>query len=328
MNLSVEADPKFLNRLAWNVRWSDRRRSTSAARSALTLAEARSEMGADAAAALRTLSWQAKWRGDFDGAMEHALACEALVTEADAPDLRGDCYSILGVIHYSRHRLDLAQSATQRGLSLDGLPDTSWIDLMTTQATIQRYMGHHGKAGITLMRARERATGAELARVEHNLARWMAQHGDADGAITHADTSIALSEAHGNRVILPYAHEIAGEACATLGRDAEAARHFRRGTEIAVEDDDMRVLCQLLYCSATFEAGRGDHGRALDQLSYGARIAEDMDYPLWQKKFALSLAEVLEATGDLAGALEAHKSAWALNDQMRDDCIGATPRSG
>lgn len=324
---ATKADPAFLNRLAWNVRWSDRARSVRSAREALSVIGARRDLRCDRGQAERTLSWQAKWRGDFDAALAHALACEAVVSEAEAPDLRGDCYSILGVLHYSRHRMDLAQSATERGLGLPDLPTATRIDLLTTKSTIERYQGHVGKSGITLMRARDLASGVELARVEHNMARWMAQQDDFETALEYADRSIALAQEHENRVILPYALEVAGSATAALDQPERASDYFRKGIEIAVEDDDMRVLCQILYCSASFEKQRGNHREAHDQLSYGAGIADDMQYALWQKKFALALAEVLEVLGDLPGALAAHKSAWHLQDLMKLGSVGATPRS-
>lgn len=330
MSTAYQPEPAFLNRLAWADRWSDRKRSRASAHQALELARSRGDDMREVATALRTLAWQAKWRGDFDRAQAHALACEAAASEAMLPGARGDCYSILGVVHYSRGRFDLATCAVERGMKLVdlGVPDETQIDLLTTLSTIQRYQGHVTRSGMTLARARDMATERELARVEHNLARWMHQHGDMDGGLRHARISIALAEEYRNRVILPYAAEIAGACAVELGQADEASVFFNDALQWAVADEDTRAQCQILIYSAALKAGQGDSDKALDLLHHGAALADEMGYPLWQKSFALKLAEVHEARGDLSAALEAHKSAWAIQNSARDEYVGsfAPPR--
>ena len=73
VSVEYQPEPGFLNRIAWADRWSDRARSRASATQALDLARARTGGEKDVARALRTLSWQAKWRGGFDEAQRREL---------------------------------------------------------------------------------------------------------------------------------------------------------------------------------------------------------------------------------------------------------------
>ena len=67
------------------------------------------------------------------------VKAEKFLEEKKHPAVRAQNYSFLGVLHYSRNRLDLANCATERGFRLVGhakAPD-AFIDLLTTRATIQ-----------------------------------------------------------------------------------------------------------------------------------------------------------------------------------------------
>ena len=67
-------DPALLNRMAWSARWSDRAKSCQYASRALEVAEGCQNKRSRIARGLafRTLSWQAKWRGNFDEALRLA----------------------------------------------------------------------------------------------------------------------------------------------------------------------------------------------------------------------------------------------------------------
>ena len=98
-----------------------------------------------------------------------------LLTESSHPEARAFFYFTLGVLHDSRNLLDLATCATERGIGLAG-PECdreAYFDLLTTKVVIQRYKGDRSRAGLTIGRARVLSKVAELARVEHNIARLM-----------------------------------------------------------------------------------------------------------------------------------------------------------
>ncbi len=317
-------DPTLLNRIAWERRWSCRKTSSEYANAALDAAAKgvgeRSATGQGLAR--RTLAWQAKWRGDFDESLSDCLAVESLLPEAGFPTARSDIYSILGVIYYSRSRLDLANCAVDRGFFLMNNRETeedipTLIDLLTTRASIQRYSGEKARAGITLGRAHELADGAESARVCHNVARWLLADEDQGKALDLAEQALDDAVKFKNRVILPYAYEVAGACLSSLHQTERASVYFKQGLDVAEEDGDRRAQCQLLEQFGRMELRRGNVEAARHLFDKGAKIARDMGYSLWQKTFALGLADVHEQLGNLKTALEQHKLAWRLQGSAR-----------
>lgn len=317
-------DPTLLNRIAWERRWSSRKTSQDYAQAALDAAS--KGVGERSAAgqglARRTLAWQAKWRGDFDESLIDCLTVESLLSEADFPSARADVYSILGVIHYSRNRLDLANCAVDRGFYLlnsreneEDVP--TLVDLLTTRATIQRYAGEKARAGLTLGRALDLAEAADRARVNQNIARWLMNDEDFIKGLEHAEQSLDGATEFKNRVILPYSYEVAGACLSGLGESDKAAECFVKGLEVAESDGDRRAQCQLLEQYACMRLRGGDVAGARDLFEKGGKIARDMGYSLWQKTFALGLADAHEKLGNLQAALDQHKLAWRLQKEAR-----------
>ncbi|MBT8413070.1 MAG: hypothetical protein KJO30_01970 [Boseongicola sp.] len=317
----AKGDPALLNRLAWRSRWSSREKSEAYAKAALKTAVATDtdSMKAPRGYAHLTLAWQTKWRGDFDASMAHSLDCETYLSETHHPECRGHIYSILGVLHYSRNRLDLAANSVERGLDLIDPDDhlEAYIDLLTTKATVQRYKGDSARSGLTLSRARDVATGAELARVEHNIARSMMRDDDVLKGIGHAETSLELCEKHANRVIVPYTLEVLGAFHVALGDFTKAEEAFSDGLDVAIKDRDFRAQCQIIHRHAALEHARNDLERARDLNRFGAQISKDMNYHLWSRDFALALAGVYEDLGDLRKSVDAHKRAWRFEKARR-----------
>ncbi len=314
-------DPALLNKVAWRSRWEDRLKSVTYAKAALehTGPDPSKHLKVARGYALVTLAWQAKWRGDFDASLAFSLEAETLLSEKDHPDARAHVYSILGVLHYSRNRLDLATCATDRGLKI-AEPDKNtdaFVDLLLTRATILRYKGDRSRAGLSLGRARDIAEGAELARVEHNIARWMLSDDAFELGKKHSKTSLDLCERHANRVVLPYTYEVLGACHVDLHNFECAKAAFVKGLDLAISDKDFRAQCQIIQRYAALEYARGKLDRARDLNCYGAEIAAQIDYALWGREFALSLAQIYEDLGDLKSALSAHKRAWRFEKDRR-----------
>ena len=317
---SVE-DPALLISVAWSRRWQSRHLSIEFAEKAKSVVSEKSGKKAciHRARANATLAWQAKWRGDFDEALRLALEAEKHLPEADYPYERAELYSVMGVVHYSRQRLDLADGAVKRGLELvltDEEPCT-YADLLTTSATIHVHVGDMRSAGEAFGKARKAATGEMLARVEHNVARWMLSDDAPKHALEHAQTALALCKTHQNNVVLPYAHEIMGACLVELGEFEAAKRHFLDGINLAAEDCDSRAQCQIIGWYAGLEYKQDSLERSRDLYRFGSEIAKRMNYTLWEKKFARRLADVYEGLGDLPNAVECHKRAWKLEEEKR-----------
>ena len=316
-----KGDPALLNFVAWSSRWSSRQKSETYAKAALACSGdcPTNRLSAPRGYALVTLAWQSKWRGDFDASLQGCVEAESCLPEADHQDARAHTYSVLGVLYYSRNRLDLATCATDRGFSI-AHPDknaSAYVDLLATRATIQSYKGDRSRAGLTLGRARDMAYGVELARIEHNVARWLLNDGSAEKGLKHAETSLELCVRHNNRVILPYAQEVLGACKVAVGELKEAEDAFVAGLDLAIEDDDFRAQCQIISRYAQLESARDNLERARDLNRYGAEIAAKMCYPLWERDFALALADIHEKLGDFKKALASHKRAWQFEKERR-----------
>jgi tetratricopeptide (TPR) repeat protein len=313
-------DPALLNRIAWESRWACRSKSRRYAEAALQMSLAKTgKPNRQRGYARVTLAFQAKWRGDFDEGMTQVLDAETHLPEADHPEERAQAYSIIGVIHYSRNRLDLAECAVDRGFRLV-TPESgraAFVDLLTTKATIQRYSGDRTRSGLTIARAHQLAEGADLARVEHNLARWMLSDDTPESAIRHAETSVELADSFRNILIKPYAYEVLGAGHSALGHFQRAEECFTMGLDIAIRDEDTRAQCQIIQRHGDLERAKGDLDRARDLYGYGREVAKKMAYPLWEVIFSRALADVYERLGDLKGALAEHKRAWQIEDARR-----------
>jgi|GEM_PF-2308279 len=317
-------DPTLLNRIAWARRWSERDTSVQYAQEARKKAvdgsgkRSRTEHGH----ALRTLGWQAKWRGEMDEALNYCLRAESFLPESMFKEARASIYSTLGTIHYSRGRLDLATCAVDRGLWLmrdipDGQSVHTMTDLMLIRATIQRFAGEKARAGITLTRARELASEEAMPAVDQCTARWLLADGDADKALDHATRAVEASLELGNRIILPYAYAASGACHSFAGKYASARTEFAAARKAAEEDEDIRAQCQLKRELAKVEMAEGHVEEAQRLLRDSAKTAKQKNYVLWRKKIALDLAHNFEAMEDFKAAVQQHNLAWRLQDEMR-----------
>ena len=272
--------------------------------------------------ALRTLGWQARWCGELDSAMSSCLSAETFLPESEHGEARATIYSTLGLVHFARNRLDLANCAVERGFwLLRDLPDTSvaeaMTDLLLTRATIQRHSGEKARSGITLGRARELAEAEQQNSVDFCTGAWLLEDGDAEEAKARGSECLATASALGNRVILPYVHCLLGACEARLARADTAAEHFKLGLEIADKDNDTRARCFLLRESAQMKAECGETKEALELLNEAASKAKATGLAFERKRIALRLAKLLEDTGEYKLAVEQHKLAWRLQSETR-----------
>lgn len=315
------ADPTLLNRLAWSSRWSDRARSTSNAEKALRDAESGQGVRTDAqrGLALRTLSWQARWRGDFDEGLRLGLKAEELLSEKKFPVERATIYANLATIHANRGRLDLAQSAMDRALLLieDDEPRGELVEALTIKATLQSFTGDRTRAGLTLGRARELANGAHVALVERTVAKWLIDGGEQDRASKHVIDALEAADLHDNRLILAYCHELAGICRRHEGAAPEAERHFTAGLELAEVAGDRAAKAHLLFGLGSLDLDRERFDDAEPRLREAASLCGSMGYSVLQMQVALVMAELYESKGALERALEQHKIAWKFRNAIR-----------
>ena len=272
--------------------------------------------------ALRTLGWHALWTGRIDKAMQHCLKAEGYLPEGQHRDARAGIYALLAVVHYTRGRLDLATCAVDRGLWLikdmsdsEGTP--AQTSLLLARATVQRLGGERARAGITLSRARELAPEEHMPLLEYCTARWLLSDGDLAKAADHAARSVDLATRDGNGVLLPYAHAVQGAVHDAEGRPNEARLSYAQARKLGQAADDAYVDCLVRTGLAHVARTEKNVDEAQALLREAARIAKRENYTLLRKGIALDLAECFETTGDYKSAVEQHKIAWRLQDDMR-----------
>lgn len=305
-NVAYTTDPEFINRKAWAIRWSDRQESS-------TLAQRVLDQGSESSAAgraLRTLAWQAKWVGDFDDSEGRCLhALQHLNADRDAAVL-ADVHGVLAVIRYSRGRRDLARDSVDTGFALlgSGGPAETRIDLLCSLATINRYAKRNRDALDALQVALDLATGVELARVHHNLARALIHMTRTDEGLIEANLAVSHAREHTNRVILPYALELIGAGHHAQGKHDLALDALTEAEAIAQQDRDSRACCQILYQISLVHEATGAPEQALTTAIRGLALSRQVHYPLWEKNFLELIARLHEAQGNIAGALDTMKS--------------------
>ena len=319
-DVDLSADARFLNSKAWTMRWSDRKRSSDLAWQALQRSESQRPPDSEGVAlACRTLAWQAKWAGDFDAAQTLCRRAQARLSPERNAVALADVLSTLGVVHYSRGRRDLALSVTRRGLALieDVDAASARIDLLTTLATIHRYNGRMFEAYEALQSARNLSQRGERARVDHNMARCLEQDNSPSRAVGYAMRSVIGARRHKNRVVLPYALEVLGIALGRLENYGLAMTYLEEGLAIAQEDGDNRAHCQILEQIGHIRHESDATEKALEALSDGLRLAERLDYPIWQRKFLHKIARIEQERGNHSAAVEAFSKLVVLMESER-----------
>ena len=315
-------DPALLNRIAWSRRWISPRISVeyalAARRKALDGVGRRSR--AEQGFALRTLGWQALWRGDLALSMDYCLQAETFLPELDYLHARAGIYSNLGIIHYIRNRFDLAMCAIERGLWLmqEVEDDISpMADLMITQANIQRLSGERARAGITLGRARELAGPDQVPVVDIATANLLIDDNDPKRAMESASASLEALLDTDDIISRPYARSALADCHTKTGNFVEAVAQIKAGFEECDGHRDEQAVCMMLRQRASILNSQRDLKRAMRYLNDAAKIARENGYALWQKKIALDSASILESMGNAQGAVEQHKLAWRLQNETR-----------
>ncbi len=317
-------DPALMNRIAWARRWTDRDVSTEYAINALQTAKggqgrrSRKEQGY----AMRTLAWHARWRGEFDAALEYSLKAESFLSESEHPVTRASVYATLGMVHFVRSRLDLGMCAVDRGLWLVrdmSDDDTASVktNLYAVRAMIQQQGGERARAGMTLSRARELAGPEDLPLVEQITAYWLLRHKEVERALEYALGALTHAQKAENKIILPYIHAIAGSCYGLQKKEIDALAHFQDGLKLAEEDQDQRALCYLNLHRAQFELGRKEIEKSRTLLLEASAIAKRQNLPLMRKEIALALARAFEELGQYKASVDQHKLAWRLEREGR-----------
>lgn len=302
------------------MRWRDRRASESYAARALLDAGSSERGYLEAGRALRTLAWQAKWRGDLTKSLNYCDRALDFLEKSGGWVERSEVYSILGVIHIGHMRMDLAENAVRAGYACLEHRDCidARVDLMTTDAFVHIHQNRVERGFQTLEQAEKMAEGMQISRLPQNFARLLMYCGDHAEAEAYSLRGIEICKKAGNWVVLPYMHEILGNALTERSDWSAAKQVFRAGIEAAHADEDLRAKCQLFQRMGHLLLKTGAYDEARDALRYAARIAQVLGYHLVEARVQRELAEAYEAMGDIHAALAAMKAVDRIERSRRN----------
>ena len=242
------------------------------------------------------------------GQEEHAWYCRAATTCA--------------TIYYSTGRRDAASD-----LAHSALERVQHADAPDAHAGLLQLLGVTHLLSLDFDRALEILDEAHAICVEHGLiservfmesnrARYLVRRGDFVAAQTWARIAQASLELHRLPVLEAYFGEVKGEIALANGQVYEAIDALEHALEIARGMGDRRASCHLLAVLGRAWDAAGLSQRALDVLRKGQAIADEMSYPLWQRRFRAAIAETFEKTGDLASALDAFKAFVEIDREL------------
>ena len=130
--------------------------------------------------------------------------------------------------------------------------------------------------------------------------------------VTTIERSGPVSDAENARL-----HRISGYALNSLGRSAEARKHFDEGLECAIRSQDLRSECRLRCSIGDLDAAAGHMLAALDQLEIALDLARRLKNPELQSLALNSLGDYHSRTGQLDLAYEHFAEALVLARQAK-----------
>lgn len=319
------ADPTFLNHHAWSLRWADPVRSAEMANAVLQHSRKAGSTRARGARrrnglALRTLCWLDGWKGHFDQSEDLAQRAIARLKGEGAHSAIADAYGVLATVHHVRGRRDLAREALKSGFKALAKQDntSTRIDLLSIQAATEMYGRRLRDAQKPLDEALALSGGPDRARVEMLIGRALSNDNRPGEALEYANRSLHLCKEHNNRVVLPYALEVAATATADLDRLDQALVLLNEANRLLGQLESRRASCHVLYQIVRVHEMKGEVDKALSLVQGGVEIARGMGYNAWEVQFLKRAAELQEASGDLPAALASLKALLQLHQAERE----------
>ncbi|MBW3534129.1 MAG: diguanylate cyclase, partial [Gemmatimonadetes bacterium] len=223
--------------------------------------------------------------GDFDRSLEHHLEAMRIRERLGRPADLALSLNDIGVLYQSLGELDQAQEYLERALEL----------------------------------RREHDIPLRVAGTLSNLGEVMLARDDAAGALGHFRTAMAIRQDAGEPTSIAASHLHIGQALTRLGRLGEAEASLQRALAMAEELGETRSLARIHQALGQLEFRSGRHDLAEHHLLRAAGLADGMGARHLVAEMYDMLADVREASGDAAGALQAHRRFKAAADEVLDE---------
>ena len=320
-----DVDPTFLNHHAWALRWQSRSQSVAMAEQVLEISRNSGVTRAHGARrrnglALRTLAWQAVWRGDFDQSEDYAHRAVARLRDAGADIALAMSHVVLAELYSVRSRRDKARVELDTAFSLidpEQYPD-EMAELLVVSSSVERKSGRFDLAQARLTRAEKLAQGPIRAMIDLVHARaLMDTESPADG-LERAAAALENCDRYDNRLVRPYALAISAAALIDLRRLDEVASMLRAAQRLAQQDADYRADCIILHEITRLYCLQGRTPDALVLAKGGEKMAWALGYKQWQRRFLQRSARFHERLGQTDEALKDLKAYVALRESETD----------
>jgi len=307
---STTTDTTFLNQQAWAVRWADRALSVRLAESVIGLTlgsgpkrpkSARRRNGL----AMRTLAWQAIWRGDVIRAEEDAHRAIARLKDTGTDHAIVDALGVLALVHFNRNQRDLARQMVSDAFTLD-VPNhhaSTLIDRLVISSLIHLNSGRFDLAQAGFDEALALATGPDIARVHINVAQAQLLDQRPSEALEQLDQACASAEEHRNVVLKPYICAVKAQTYLELDLTASALDAISTAMPYAVQSNDVRaeIVLSIQHARALRAENRID--AAIELALTAQRRAKEAELVIFEKQLLMLCAELFEHRGQQAEEL-------------------------
>ncbi len=322
----------------WAARWDDCAHCYATADEHLAVCEERDNPQLTASC-LRTLAWCARWKGDFNESRTYATRALRMLNSTSDAEVAAALYSVLAQVEFCLGDPARAIDCCEKGLALieQTQPGESHIDLYSTQAALFRYQGQTDQAHHCLERALAIAVGRfahDEIRVMCNLARLQAQLGDLPAARITAESAYRRAPDNPCYLLRGYIHELLGSVCLLQDDLQTARRHIEAGLQLALDRSDRRLECEIRGAVAAYHAASGDLARALDVARAGLRVAEQLQFRLWEIMYLEQISGLHEKLGEYSQALtvfkkyhEQKKAIFNSDSELRQQQLRSTLES-
>lgn len=307
---SATTDTTFLNHQAWSIRWADRALSSQLAENVIGLTlgsgpkrpkSARRRNGL----AMRTLAWQAIWRGDILRAEEDAHRAIARLKDTGADHAIADALGVLALVHFNRNHASLAHQAISDAFAHD-VPEhhtSTLTDRLVISSLIYLNTGRFDLAQEGFEKALSLATGPDTARVHVNISQAQLLDKRPSEALDQLEQACASAEESQNLVIQPYICAMKAQTYLDLDDTASAFDAVAKALPIARQCNDVRAetVLAIQQVRALWSVNQTD--QAIDLALSAQSLARAADLVLFEKQLLMLCAEMFESTGQLGEEL-------------------------
>jgi class 3 adenylate cyclase/tetratricopeptide (TPR) repeat protein len=261
------------------------------------------------------------WQGHMDGFIRHMEKAFEIAVDAERKDLQTIAAQSLAHVHVTRLELDEGERLLTRALELAG-----------ESGSVRARIGTSGTYGFFLMvkgeldasetvfeevrtTASEFGLGSSEAAALHRLAKLARIRGDHKRAEKLLREGVRITEARGDRAILPEYQAALAKTLVDVGKVDEAERLALEARENVVRQDPQGVIVTMCALGVV-RAAQGRHEEARELLNAALELAQESNQKVYELGALTFLANLMREQGleEEAGLYEERLAELAPSD--------------